>query len=103
LTWTSSNAASCMASSNGASDGWSGTKTTSGTAAITESTVGLITYTLTCTSGPQSARATAQVFNNAKPSGGGGGMSPLSLIALLGISTFRTSRRQYRRATTRGP
>jgi hypothetical protein len=100
LTWTASNAASCTASSNGASDGWTGTKTTSGTAAITESTVGLITYTLTCTSGPQSARATAQVFNNAKPSGGGGGMSPLSLIVLLGISAFCTSRRYYRQATT---
>lgn len=93
LTWTSSNATSCTASSNGAGDGWTGTKATNGTASISESTVGLITYTLTCSSGPQSAKASAQAFNNAKPSSGGGEMSLLSLIGLFGVLAFRTTRR----------
>jgi len=88
LTWSSTNAASCAASSNGSGDGWTGAKATSGTASIAETTVGLITLTLTCTSGPQSVQASAQISNNAQPpSGGGGGgeMSSLSLAFLLGI------------------
>jgi hypothetical protein len=113
LTWTAANAATCTASSTGAGDGWSGTKSASGTASITESTVGLITYTLTCTSGPKSAQSTAQVLN-AEPSssssgssssgssgssgGGGGGMSPLFLLGLLGISVYCTARRYRREA-----
>jgi hypothetical protein len=96
LTWTSSNATSCTASSNGAGDGWTGTKATNGTASISESTVGLITYTLTCSSGPQSAKASAQAFNNAKPSSGGGEMSLVSLIGLFGILAFRTTRRRLK-------
>jgi hypothetical protein len=107
LTWTSANAGTCTASSNGAGDGWTGTKSASGTTSITESTVGPITYTLTCTSGPKSAQATAQVFDAAQPSssntnpasgggGGGGGMSLLSLLCLIGISGYCTARR-YRR------
>ena len=98
VTWSSTNADSCNASSNGSGDGWTGTKATSGTAAITESTVGQITYTLTCTSGPQSAKATVQVFNNAKPSSGGGGqMNLLSLLFMLVVFLFRcTAYRQKR-------
>jgi hypothetical protein len=93
VTWSSMNAASCTASSNGSDDGWTGTKAASGTASIAETTVGMITLTLTCTSGPQSARASVEVFNNAKPSSGGGGqMNLLSLAILLGISALRTVR-----------
>ena len=93
LTWTSSNAAMCMASSNGAGDGWSGTKALSDISPVTQNTPGLITYTLTCTSGPQSAQSSVQVFYNAKPSSGGGGqMSLLSLFLLLGSCGLRMVR-----------
>jgi hypothetical protein len=94
VTWSSTNAASCSASSNGVGDGWTGTKATSGTASIAETTVGMITLTLTCTSGPQSANASVQVFNNAKPSSGGGGqMTQVSLAFLLAIFGFSMARR----------
>jgi probable HAF family extracellular repeat protein len=96
LTWTAANATTCTASGNGTGDGWTGTKPASGTATITESTTGLITYTLTCTSGPQSAQSSVQVFNNAKSSGGGsGGGGALGLVSLgsmLGILLLRTRR-----------
>jgi probable HAF family extracellular repeat protein len=102
LTWTSTDAASCTASSNGPGDGWTGPKATGGgTASITETTVGLITYTLICTSGPQTAHSSAQVFNNAKPASGGGGggnMTPLSLVFLLGIFALHMARRCGRNA-----
>jgi plastocyanin len=95
LTWTSTSAASCTASSNGTGDGWSGTKATSGTASIAETTVGMITLTLTCTSGPQSAQASTQIFNNAKPSSGGGGeLDILSLLALGGVFALGMARRR---------
>jgi probable HAF family extracellular repeat protein len=91
LTWVATNANSCTATGNGSGDGWSGTKPTSGTASITESTVGLITYTITCASGPQSANASVQVFNNAKSSSGGGGgqLNLLSLVFLLIVFLLR--------------
>jgi hypothetical protein len=96
VTWSSTNAASCTASSNGAGDGWSGTKATSGTASIAETTVGMITLTLTCTSGPQSAHASTQIFNNAKPSSGGGGdLDILSLLALCSVSGLGMARRRF--------
>jgi probable HAF family extracellular repeat protein len=102
LTWTSSNAASCTASSDGAGDGWGGTKAVSGTASITESTVGLITYMLTCTSGPQSAQASAQVFNNAKPTGGGGTFDILTLVVLLGLLASAATQAPRARLTAEG-
>jgi hypothetical protein len=96
LTWTSVNAASCTASSNGPGDGWTGPKATGGgSAPIMETTVGLITYTLTCTSGPQTAQVSATVFNNPKPSGGssgGGEMGILSLISLGVVCGLRRAR-----------
>jgi hypothetical protein len=90
LTWSSSNAMSCSASSNGT--GWTGTKPTSGSTVVTDSTVGLITYTLACASGPQSVQATTQVFDNAQPQqkGGGGALDLLSLFSLLGILGVRS-------------
>jgi probable HAF family extracellular repeat protein len=99
LTWTSSNADSCTASSNGSGDGWTGTKPNSGTASITETTVGLITYTLTCTAAGQTVKASAQVFNNPRPSSGGGGeMSVLSITSLLMLFGLHAMRRRSLRA-----
>jgi len=43
LTWSTTNASSCTASGD-----WSGTKTTSGSESISESSVGTKTYSLTC-------------------------------------------------------
>jgi hypothetical protein len=90
LTWTSANADACTASSNGAG-GWTGAKATNGNASVSESTVGMITYTITCTSAGQSGQASVNVFVNAPPAsssssgGGGGGGGSLEIVTLLGL------------------
>ena len=59
VTWSSTNAATCTAS-----DAWSGAQMTSGTATVTPTTDGTLSYTLTCSStagassGAQSAKIT---------------------------------------------
>jgi hypothetical protein len=97
LTWNSTNASSCTASSNGTGDGWAGPKATSGLAAIVESsTTGMITFILTCASGPQLAHASVQVFFGAKSSGGSGGLglpTVAALFSLLAVGTIRRERR----------
>ncbi|MGC1459458.1 MAG: hypothetical protein WA825_14375 [Steroidobacteraceae bacterium] len=50
LSWRA-NVGGCTASGGTPGDGWSGTLNFQGTATVTESTVGTITYTLTCGSG----------------------------------------------------
>lgn len=86
LTWTATNAEACTASSNGAAGQWSGARATSGAAPVSESVLGMITYTITCTAGPQSAKASVAVFVNAPTgsanSGGGGTLGWLTLLAL---------------------
>jgi hypothetical protein len=89
LTWTSANADACTASSNG-SGGWTGARATNGSASVTEQTLGMITYTITCTSASQSGQASVNVFVNAPPappappsSGGGGGS--FELLTLFGL------------------
>jgi hypothetical protein len=95
LTWTSTHADSCTASGNGTLGAWSGTKPLAGSAAVAETTLGPITYTLTCTSSPQSVQASVQVFVNARPatpappSSGGGSLGLESLLALLGLLALR--------------
>jgi hypothetical protein len=49
LTWSSTNATSCAASSNSVAGGWSGAEPASGASTDTPSAVGTATYTLTCT------------------------------------------------------
>jgi probable HAF family extracellular repeat protein len=96
LTWTSMNASSCSASSNG-TDSWNGAKPTGGTASISESATGMITYKITCSSGPESATASTEAFFATKSTGGGGGaLSPFFVLALAGVSAllrFQTRRR----------
>ena len=90
LTWTSANAEACTASSNG-SGGWTGARATNGNASVTEQTLGMITYTITCTSASQSGQASVNVFVNAPPAppapppsgGGGGSFEVLTLFGLL--------------------
>jgi hypothetical protein len=94
LTWTATNATSCVASGGQSGDGWSGTKATSGTASVTPSAAGAVTYTLSCSSGPQSATATAQVTATSASSSSGGGkgggtLDTLSLLWLLAMFGWR--------------
>jgi hypothetical protein len=94
LTWASTNATACSASTNGGV--WSGTKATSGSATINETAVGLITYTVTCTAATKSAQASIQVMNNQRQSpgggGGGGGRFDHSLLVMLGLLWLWRSR-----------
>jgi hypothetical protein len=91
LTWTSANADACTATSNG-SGAWTGTKATNGNASVNETALGMITYTITCTSAGQSGAASVNVFVNAPPSsssssggGGGGGGGSFELLTLLAL------------------
>jgi hypothetical protein len=49
LTWSSTNATSCTASSNPSESDWSGSEMTSGSRSVTPGVIGTVTYTLTCT------------------------------------------------------
>jgi hypothetical protein len=97
LTWSSANASGCSATGGDASDGWLGTKPTSGSASVTETSAPTapltLNFVLTCTStaSDQSAQAFAKVVENPPPSaaksGGGGSFDGLSLIVLLTFNT----------------
>jgi hypothetical protein len=90
LTWSSAHAAACAASGGQSGDGWAGARPTDGTATVSPSAAGTITYTLTCTSGPQSVHATAQVAaTGAAGSSGGGAVDTVSLLSLLGMVGLR--------------
>ncbi len=96
LTWTSSNATTCSSSGGQSGDGWAGAKTVNGTASVTPKAAGTITYTMTCSSGPKSVQAMAQVTATSAPSSGSGGSSAsggggggsLDLISLLSLLTM---------------
>jgi hypothetical protein len=101
LTWTATNAETCAASSNGGSGQWSGARGTSGSATVAETTLGMITYTIVCTAGSQSAQSTVEVFVNA-PSitpadgaggGGGGSMEVGTLLALALVFVLRSRKK----------
>ena len=49
LTWSAPDALQCTASGGAPGDGWSGTLAASGSQAVTETSVALVTYTLSCT------------------------------------------------------
>jgi hypothetical protein len=96
ITWTSTNATSCVASGGGANDGWaSASRLKSGSAVITESgTVSAgqsatLVFTITCTSSASTLSASSSVSVvqvGPTPSGGGGGaFDSLSLVLLLSI------------------
>jgi hypothetical protein len=48
LTWSSSGAGACNAAGGNGSDGWTGSKSASGSQTVTSPTVGTVTYTLNC-------------------------------------------------------
>jgi probable HAF family extracellular repeat protein len=90
LTWSSADAASCVANGGQAGDGWAGNKATNGTISVPALSAATITYTIVCSSGPQSAQALVQVIATGGGSGGGGGGSfdLLSLALILAILMF---------------
>jgi polygalacturonase len=49
LTWSTTNATSCIASADPAENDWSGNHSTSGSQSVTPSSTGTINYSLTCT------------------------------------------------------
>lgn len=62
LTWTSTNANSCAASGGKAGDGWTGgSLATGGNLGVSESAPGVVTYTITCSAGSQTAQASVNV------------------------------------------
>jgi probable HAF family extracellular repeat protein len=84
LSWTSSYAGHCVASGGGSGDGWSGKTGTSGSTSVRESTAGTYSYTMTCTSGGASVKASARIVFNSR-AGGGGAIGWVS-IAWLGLA-----------------
>jgi uncharacterized OB-fold protein len=95
LTWTSSNAASCVASGGQPGDGWGGTKPANGTATVTPNAVGTISYTMNCSSGSQSVQVTAQVPTTGDRIvlSGGGALDTISLLSLLAMLGLRQRKR----------
>ena len=90
LTWASQNATACIASGGQSGDGWAGNSSTNGTATVTPNAAGTIVYTMTCSSGPKSAQANANVIvNSPLGSGGGGALDPISLLSLLTMMGLR--------------
>jgi lysyl endopeptidase len=92
ISWNSQNSNSCIASGGANGDGWSGSVALSGSMALTESTAGMITYSLTCTGATPAATAKVVVnFTDAAGSGssgggsGGGGTLDLLWLCLLSI------------------
>jgi len=98
VTWSSTNAVSCIASGGGA-DGsaWSGILATAGSVTIEATTLGTFTYGVQCTGTNQQiaqANSTVTVSNPSSPgtskSGGGGGALDALLLAMLAsISAVR--------------
>lgn len=92
--WSSKNADACTGSGGVQGDGWSGTLALSGTKAVTESSVGTDSYSITCTGAPPAATAMTTVVVSAKASshGGGGAMDVRWLLGLALILGLRLSR-----------
>ena len=97
LTWNAQNSNLCIATGGNSADGWNGTRTTSGSIPIVESTAGSYTYMLTCTGAPPASMAKVTVtFSDSSASGGGstssgggkggGGVLQLAWILLLGLA-----------------
>jgi probable HAF family extracellular repeat protein len=108
LTWTSTNATSCVSSGGGSNDGWPATRTTNGSAPVTEPTAlstssETVIYTITCTSSASglSAKAMATVIQTAPSSGGGGSFDLLTLLLLGMLPALRRLRRRTRSAEHR--
>jgi plastocyanin len=81
LTWSSTNATSCMA---GGSSAWTGSESTSGTLAVIVSAT--VTLTLTCTGdGGSAAQSVTVTATPAATKSGGGGALDWWMLGLLGV------------------
>ena len=90
LNWSSTFASTCTASGGRSGDGWAGSRATSGSVAVTESSSGSYTFVMICGTGSQTAHATAVVTVSAPNSGGGGGaLDYWTLAALAGLLGLR--------------
>jgi len=67
LTWSSTNATSCNASSNPAEGDWSGIEPTTGSQAVVPGAAGAVSYTLQCTGAGGSASGAASVTGTIGP------------------------------------
>lgn len=95
LTWTSTDAASCVASGS-----WSGAKPTSGTQSTAPLTVAS-TFTLTCSGAGGSTSKSVTVDLRSSSDGGGGGSSGLAtLLTLCGFAAARAGK-PWRRTAAR--
>jgi hypothetical protein len=93
LTWSSTGASSCVASGQ-----WSGAKATSGNESVGPVTTAGV-YTLSCTGpGGTAAQSVSVSLRAPNRNGGGGALSGLPLLALLGLL-----RRKRRAQIARGP
>jgi hypothetical protein len=105
LTWTSTNADSCVASGGSSGDGWTGTLAASGSMTVTESNVGTVTYSITCAGAPPAATASTSVVIKtaaapapaASASHGGGALDEW-LLLILGVPVVVSLCRSVRRA-----
>ncbi|MGA2779625.1 MAG: S8 family serine peptidase [Steroidobacteraceae bacterium] len=91
VTWSSSNATSCVASGS-----WSGSLQTSGSQVETPAAAGSYTYSLTCSNstGPSPASSVTLTVTTAPSSGGGGGaLDELTLVGLAVLGFALRGRR----------
>jgi hypothetical protein len=90
LTWSSISTTSCSASGS-----WSGAQPTSGSRATTPTSIGVNTYTLTCSGAGGSSASSAQLTVSASSGGskgGGGAFDGIDLLALCGVLLLRRHR-----------
>ncbi len=97
LSWTSTGASTCVASGGAAGDGWPGNKSLNGTASLTTSHAGSVTYMISCADGGTPAVASVEVMYNDAPAGGGGQLDPGLLLGLLSLGLWRAARVLQRR------
>jgi probable HAF family extracellular repeat protein len=105
LTWSSTNATSCTGSRGGVGDSWPGTKPASGTQTVTESyalatSSVALAFTITCTASASgnSSKATANVTENAPPTGKSGGGGAFDFWTLLALGSLFIVRKRLREA-----
>ena len=61
LTWTSTNATSCIATGGSPNDGWAGPKAANGNVSLTATNAGTYAYTIACESGSQTSQAQVSI------------------------------------------
>jgi probable HAF family extracellular repeat protein len=91
LSWTGTTGATCTPSGGVPGDGWSGSQPASGSIQVTEQVAQLVTYSISCMLGSQSAQASTQVTWTVLPKSGGGG-GAVDLTILLGLLTATVRR-----------